>query len=147
MEEKYQEQFLTLLEAGFIACNQADEDSANKLFKAAKLLKPENSLVEIGLGYLHLHKLELKQACILFEKVMKREPENEMARSLWGISKSLMPEGATEGEKALHEMCTSTKDPYVKELTNTAIGFVDKFIHQKGGGPAELQKPKHKPKR
>ncbi len=142
-EKKWNEQFIVLLEAGYIACNQADEESSLKLFKAAKLLRPENSLCDVGIGYLHLHKLELKQACICFEGVIKKEPDNEMAHTLLGVAKSMMPQGAAEGEKILHKMNEGTKDPYVKELSNTAIDFVDRFIKGGGsGGPAEVKKPK-----
>ena len=57
---KFKDDFFLFLEAGFIAVNQADEDAAVKLFKAAQLLDPQQSLPQIGFGYLHLHKLELK---------------------------------------------------------------------------------------
>ena len=53
--KKYEEDFFLFLEAGFIAINQADEDSAVKLFKTCELLQPENPLIKIGFGYLHLH--------------------------------------------------------------------------------------------
>ena len=62
--KKYEEDFFLFLEAGFIAINQADEDSAVKLLKTCELMQPENPLIKIGFGYLHLHKLELKQALI-----------------------------------------------------------------------------------
>ena len=140
-EKKWAEHFFTLLEAGYIACNQADEESASRLFKASKLLKPENALCDVGMGYLHLHKLELKQACLKFEEVIKREPQNEMARTLLGVAKSLMPQGVSEGEQILHDMSSGTKDPYVKQLSETAIDFVDRFV-KKSGGPAEVKQPK-----
>ena len=53
--KKYLDDFILLVEAGFIAVNQADEDAATKLFHAAELLRPENVLSKIGFGYLHLH--------------------------------------------------------------------------------------------
>jgi len=69
----YKEHFITFLEAGFIAVNQADEDSAWKLFKAAELCNPKSQLPKIGFGYLHLHKLELKQAVETFDEVLKAD--------------------------------------------------------------------------
>ena len=48
---KYKEHFIVMVEAGFIAVNQADEDSAMKLFKAATLLDPKNLLPRVGMGY------------------------------------------------------------------------------------------------
>ncbi|MES2273069.1 MAG: SctF chaperone SctG, partial [Chlamydiota bacterium] len=59
--KKYKDDFFLLLEGGFIAVNQADEDAALKLFRTTELLDPENIMSKIGFGYLHLHKLELKQ--------------------------------------------------------------------------------------
>lgn len=141
-EKKCEGLFFYFLECGYIACNQADEDSALKLFHAAKLLKPQNILCDVGFGYLHLHKLELAKACEMFESVLHKEPNNEMARTLLGISKSMMPKGGAEGEKILHEIASTSKDPYVKQLSDTAIDFVDRFIKKSGGGPAEIQKPK-----
>lgn len=135
---KYKEDFLLMLESGFIAVNQADEDSAIKLFKAAELLNPENTLPQVGFGYLHLHKLELPQAVDCFEKVLKKEPKNEMAKAFLGICMSFMPKELSKGEKVLTETAKS-KDPMIRELGNTALTFVDKFI-KTAPGPAEKKK-------
>lgn len=132
--KQYEEDFVLLLEAGFIAVNQADEDSALKLFKAAELLKPENVLPKVGLGYLHLHKLELKQAVKIFEEVLKKEPDNDMARAFLGLCMSLMPNSLEKGEKILHQT-EKSRDPMIKTLSTTAIDFVEKFV-KKTPGPA-----------
>ena len=79
--KQYKEDFFLLLEAGFIAVNAADEDSAIKLFKASELLRPESTFPKVGFGYMHLCKLELKQAVALFREVLAKEPENEMAKT------------------------------------------------------------------
>ena len=79
------EDYILMIEAGFIAVNQADEDSALKLFRASEMLQPDNSLPKVGFGYLHLHKLELKQAVRIFEEVLEKEPNNEMAKTFLGI--------------------------------------------------------------
>lgn len=136
--KKYKEDFVLLLEAGFIAVNQADEDSALKLFKAAELLEKENSLPKVGFGYLHLHKLELNEAVRCFEDVLEKEPKNEMAKAFLGISLSFMPKDLTKGEKILADTAKS-KDPMIKELGHTALDFVDKFI-KTTPGPAEKKK-------
>jgi tetratricopeptide (TPR) repeat protein len=127
-----------LLETGFIAVNQSDEDSALKLFKAAKLLDPKNILPDVGLGYLYLHKLDLKQACAMFEKVLEVEPENEMAKTLLGICMSLAPPSLKKGEKILDEMCKA-HDPMIRQLSETAVSFVEQCI-KKSPSPAETQK-------
>lgn len=139
--KNYKEDFVLLLEAGFIAVNQADEDAALKLFKAAELLDPGNQLSKVGLGYLHLHKLDLKRACKCFEEVLEAEPNNEMARAFLGISMSLAPTSVDKGEKIL-EQTNHSKDPMIKKLSATAIDFVDKFL-KKSPTPAQGERKKN----
>ncbi len=140
---KYKEDFFLLVEGGFIAVNQADEDAALKLFRAAEMLNPEHSLPKIGIGYLHLHKLELKEACQSFQEVIEMQPENEMAKAFLGISMSLTPNQVSAGEKILTETATHSHDPLLKKLSNTAIDFVDTFV-KKTPGPAVSAKPADK---
>ncbi len=132
--KKYKEDFILLTEAGFIAVNQADEDSALKLFRAAELLDPANVLPKLGFGYLHLHKLDLKKAVKNFEEVLEKDPNNEMAKAFMGLSLSMMPNSVEKGEKML-EQTLKSKDPAVKQLAGSAIDFVEKFI-KKTPGPA-----------
>lgn len=136
--KNYKEDFLLILESGFIAVNQADEDSALKLFKAAELLNPENTLSQVGFGYLNLHKLELAQAMRRFEDVLKKEPTNEMAKALLGICMSLSPQQLNKGEKVLEETKKS-KDPMIKKLADTAMEFVEKCV-KTSPGPASGKK-------
>lgn len=133
---KYKHHFIVMVEAGFIAVNQADEDSAVKLFKAAALLDPKNLLPKIGIGYLHLCKLELKQACKLFDEILAEDPHNEMAKTFLGLSMSLNPAEVAKGEKILEESAQKTKDPMVKSLASSAIEFVEKFV-KKSPSPAQ----------
>ena len=140
MLNKYKEDFILLTEAGFIAVNQADEDAAKKLFHAALLLDATNTLPSIGLGYLAFHKLELTEAIKIFEEVLRKEPNNEMARTLLGITKSMTVNQVTEAEKLLHETSQSSEEN-IKKLSGMALEFVDKFI-KKEPSPAEVKKPK-----
>ena len=126
--QAYKDDFVLLLETGFIAAGQTDEDAALKLFRAAHLLSPENLLPKVGFGYIHLLKLELKQACRLFDEVLKVDPENHMARALLGLSTSLTIKEVDKGEKILEEALKHTKDPSVKSMAQTALDFVEKFI-------------------
>ncbi|MGC1877756.1 MAG: SctF chaperone SctG [Rhabdochlamydiaceae bacterium] len=135
---KTNEHFILLAEAGFIAINQADEDAAIKLFKASELLDPENDLPKIGMGYMHLCKLELKQAAKIFEGVLAVHPEHEIARALLGLSLSLNPSEIVKGEKVLEETLHKTKDPMVKGLATSALEFVEKFV-KKSPSPAAGQ--------
>lgn len=139
--QKFQDHFILLCEAGFIAVNQADEDAAIKLFKASELLNPTNTLPKVGMGYMHMMKLELKQACKFFEEVLGKEPQNEMARTFLGISLSLTATEVNKGEKILEETAKKSHDPMVKKLANSAIDFVEKFIKK---APTPLQAPPKK---
>jgi tetratricopeptide (TPR) repeat protein len=126
--KNFKDHFVLLLEAGFIAVNQADEDSALKLFKASELLNPKSSLPKIGLGYLYLHKLELKQSCKIFKEVLEVEPDNEMAKTFLGLALTFTSDKVSEGEKLLSDSATSSSDSQIKNLAETALDFVEKFV-------------------
>ncbi len=126
--EDFRKHLVLILEAGFIAVNQQDEDSALKLFKAAALLNPESTLPKVGIGYLHLHKLELKQACKAFEDVLEKEPYNDMAKAFLGLSMTMTTDKVAEGEKILTDTQLSTSDEQVKTLAASALDFVDRFV-------------------
>ncbi|MCB1085024.1 MAG: SctF chaperone SctG [Chlamydiia bacterium] len=132
---KYDEDFFLFLEAGFIAINQADEDAAVKMFKACELLRPDNSLIQLGMGYLHLHKLELKAAVKHFEDVIAKEPDNEMAQTFLGIALSLTPDQVAKGEKILKKTSKSASDAEVKKVSNTTLDFVEHFVKKQGESP------------
>jgi hypothetical protein len=140
------EDFILLAEAGFIAINQADEDAALKLFRAAELLNPKNTLPRIGMGYLHFLKLELKQAGKIFEDVLAAEPTNEMANALLGLSLALSPTETIKGEKILEEIVKTSQDPSVKTMALTAVEFVEKFV-KKPGAAVPQAAPKEKKKK
>ncbi|NDD58766.1 MAG: SctF chaperone SctG [Chlamydiae bacterium] len=129
--KKYKDHFIVMVEAGFIAVNQADEDCALKLFKAASLLDPNNQLPNVGLGYMHLCKLELKEACRIFNEILQKEPTNEMAKTFLGLSMSLDPKEISHGEKILEQSAEGSKDPAIKTLAHSAIEFVEKFVKKK----------------
>lgn len=137
---KYDEDFFLFLEAGFIAINQADEDAAVKMFKACELLRPENSLIKVGMGYLHLHKLELKASIKYFEEVLAKEPANELAKTFLGIAMTLTPDQVAKGEKILQETVKDTHDSQVKKVASTSLEFVDNFVKKPGGGKGPVPK-------
>lgn len=126
--QKYKDDFTMLLEGGFIASGRAEEDSALKLFRAAQLLKPDNALPKIGFGYIHLLKLELKQACHAFEEVLKKEPSNEMCKAMLGLSHALTIKEVDKGEKLLLDALKNSDDKSVKAMASTAIEFIEKFV-------------------
>lgn len=138
------EDFVLLAEAGFIAINQADEDAALKLFKAAELLSPGNTLPRICMGYLHFLKLELKQAGKIFEDILAKDPDNEMASALLGLSFALSPNETDKGEKLLEATAKKAKDPTVKTMALSAVDFVEKFVKKPGALHAKPSKEKKK---
>ena len=137
--KNYKEDTVLLIEAGFIAVNQADEDSATKLFKAASTIDPKNTLAEVGMGYLYLHKLELKQAVKIFENILKIEPKNEMAKAFLGLCMGLQPNLADKGEKML-EQTAKSKDPLISSLSDMGIDFIEKFVKQTPGPAGRAHK-------
>ena len=136
--QKFKDHFILLCEAGFVAVNQADEDAATKLFKASELRKPENTLPKVGMGYMQLMRLQLKDACRLFDEVIAKEPDNEMAKAFLGLSYALTSTDLEKGEKILGETAKDAEDAQVKKLAETALEFVEKFIKK---APTPLEKP------
>ncbi len=144
--QKYKEHFILLAEAGFIAVNQGDEDAAVKLFKAAELLDPQNLLPQIGMGYIHFCKLELKQAVVIFDKILAADPNNEMAKTFRGLALALNPTELAKGEKVLEEAAQKSHDPNVKTLAQSALDFVEKFV-KKAPTPTQAQGPSNTKKK
>ena len=107
-----------LVEAGFIAIKQVDEDSAKKCFYAAMIANPEESLPVVGLGIVSLFKLELDEAKQLFNTVLQKEPKNEMARTMLGIANlyTITDEGLKEGKELITEATHNTDQEEVKQL-------------------------------
>ncbi len=143
--QKYKDDFFLFLEGGFIAASQTDEDAALKLFRTAELMRPDNKLIKVGYGYIHLLKLELQQAIKTFEEVLKTDPTNDMARAMLGLSTALTGKETDKGEKILHEAAERTQDSTVKNMANTAIEFVEFFV-KKQPGPLQAPQPKKKKK-
>ena len=139
---QYKSDLILFLEAGFVAVNQMDEVTAKKLFAAALILDPQNSMPHVGIGYIHLQKLELAKAIAYFEKVLKDEPENQMARTFLGICFSMAPNKETEGEKILKETIKSD-DPLIKRLSHDTLEFVEKFV-KKAPPPGVAKEAKSK---
>jgi len=134
---KYEGDFFLFLEGGFVAINQANEDAAVKLFNACKLLQPKNLLITVGMGYLHLHKLELKHACQCFQGVLQEDPNNDIAQALLAITLSFTPDKIAKGEKILTELVKTSSDKQVKNVANVALDFIDNFVKKPGpAGPS-----------
>lgn len=136
--ENFKDDFFMLVEAGFVAVNAMDEDSAFKLFKAAEALNSTNMFPKVGYGYLYMCKLELKQAERMFRKALEKEPNNEVAKTLLGLTLSMHPNKGSEGEKML-EGLKKSEDKEIKNLAGDSLTFVDEFIKKKPT-PMDVQK-------
>ena len=126
-KKDFKDDFILFLETGFIGVNQMDAQGAANLFEACKLLEPENVLSDIGIGYLQINTLQLKHASATFNDVLKKDPENEMAKAFLGFAYALTPDKVADGEKILEETSKS-KDKTIKTLSDSALDFIDKFI-------------------
>ena len=112
--DDFRHDFALLIEAGFVAVKQLDETSARRLFEAAQVLKPDSTAPRIGLGYISLNKLEVKEASVIFEEVLKQEPDNYLAQAFLGISYLLVKAKRSKGEELINDACEKSDDPTIK---------------------------------
>jgi predicted Zn-dependent protease len=131
--QEYEKDFILFLECGFIAISQLDETSAKDLFAAAKLLQPNNTLLMIADGYMNFTKMQLEAAAKSFEAVLKKEPENEMAKTFLALTLSLTPKSMDQGEKMLKQIGSHSSDPAVKKLSADSITFVETYLKKPAG--------------
>lgn len=130
--DDFKEDALLLLEAGFIAINQADFESAKRLFKAAEILDADKNMCDIGKGYTALHKLDIPEAKKWFSKVLDRDPHHEMAKTFIAWTQIMDPKQLKEGEKSCEKVMKETKDSDMKQFASSALEFAEH--HAKGHG-------------
>jgi hypothetical protein len=126
--KKHHEDFVLLLEAGFVSIMHEDEDSTVKLFKAAQILDPHSVMPKIGLAYMHLLKLELQPAVFQIKRALEKEPENEFAKAIYAVILTFSPDMGSEGVHLLHKMHEHSKDPEIRKLTKNTEEFYEKFL-------------------
>lgn len=129
--EAFKEDFALLIEAGFVAVKQLDETSATRIFNAAHIVSPTSTAPMIGLGYIALNKLELKEAVKIFEYVINLEPENYLAITFLGICFLLIKPKRKKGEKLIREAMEKTSDPTIKNLGEISLDWADKDLKKK----------------
>ncbi|MBU6149292.1 MAG: hypothetical protein KGQ54_03775 [Verrucomicrobia bacterium] len=139
--KKHKDDFVLLLEAGFVSIMHQDEDSTIKLFKAAQLLDPENVMPKIGMAYMHLLKLDLRPAISYIKQALNKEPKNEFAQALYGVILTFSPDMGAEGAQLLHKTHEHTSDPDIRKLTKNAEDFYTKYI-KTPPSPADVLSPK-----
>ena len=133
--EEFLEDFPLLIEAGFIAVKQLDEISASRIFIGAQALSPFNTAPQIGLGYIALNKLEVKEATQIFETVLLSEPENYLAQTFLGMCFLLSKGKQKKGEKLIKDAMEKTKDPTVKNLGTISLEWAEKDLTKKNKSP------------
>lgn len=126
--ETFKEDFSLIIEAGFVAVKQLDETSAARLFHAAQALSPNSTAPRIGLGYIALNKLEIKEATKIFEEVMSKEPENYLAQTFLGICFLLSKPKRKKGEKLILEAMEKTDNPSIKSLGEVSLEWANKDL-------------------
>jgi len=129
---EFKDDFSLFIEAGFIAVKQLDETSALRLFDAAQVLNPDHSAPKIGIGYVALNKLEVKQATKIFTEVTEKEPTNWLAQTFLGICYLLTKPKRKKGEKLIHEAIEKTTDPTVKSLGTISLEWAEKDLYKAG---------------
>lgn len=126
--EGFKSDFPLLIEAGFVAAKQMDETSAKHIFNAAQVLNPSSSAPKIGIGYIALNKLEIKEATKIFEGIMEAEPENYLAQAFLGISYLLGKTKYKKGEKLIKEASEKSNDPTIQSLCKLAVEWAEKDL-------------------
>ena len=132
-EEKlsdFKDDFQMLIEAAFIAVKQLDEVSATRMFHAAHVLNTKSTAPYIGLGFIALNKLEIKQAVKIFEEVLLQEPENYLAQTFLGICFLLNKPKRKKGEQLIKEAMEKTDDSTVKDLGAISLEWAEKDLQK-----------------
>lgn len=133
--QEFKEDFALFIEAGFVAVKQLDEISAKRLFEAAQLLSPQSTAPQIGLGYIALNKLQIKEASQMFESVIEKEPENYLALTFLGICYLLNKQKRKKGEKLINDAMAKTTDPTVKNLGLISLEWAEKDLKKTTKAP------------
>ena len=137
-EEKFtefKEDFALLIETCFIAVKQMDEISALRIFACAQALSVLNTAPKIGLGFIAINKLEIKEATRIFQSVVDVEPENYLAQTFLGICALLTKGKRSKGEKLIQEAMAKTTDSTIKNLGATSLQWAEKDLSKKSSAP------------
>jgi len=126
--EELKEDFSLMIEAGFIAVKQLDAISASRIFIAAQMISPGHTAPQIGLGYIALNQLNIKEATHIFESIVEKEPENHLAQTFLGISYLLSKPKRKKGERIIKEAMEKTDDPTIKNLGSISLEWAEKDL-------------------
>jgi len=124
----FKSDFPLLIEAGFLAVKQLDETSARRLFEAAKALNPESTAPQIGLGYIELNKLNVKDATDIFQRIVEKETNNHLAEAFLGICFLLTQKDREKGVKMIQKVIKKTEDDTIVNLGKIALEWSEKDL-------------------
>lgn len=133
--DHFKDDFVLLIEAGFVAVKQLDEIAARRLFKAAELLNPDNPASQLGLGYIALNKLQLNEATKMFESILKKEPTHYLAQALLGVCYIMSKTKRKKGEELIQDAKEKSDDPTIKNLANVCTEWANKDLKSKDFSP------------
>lgn len=125
---EFRDDFSLMIEAGFVAVKQLDETSATRIFHAAQVISPTSTAPQLGLGYIALNKLELKEATKVFEEILEKEPGNHLAKTFLGICFLLNKSKRKKGEKLIQEVMDKATDPTIKSLGKISLEWAEKDL-------------------
>ncbi len=131
----FKSDFALLLEGGFIAVNQLDEENAWRLFASAQVLEPNHSGPLMGFGNIHLNKMEAEEAVRIFSAIVEQEPDNEMAKAFLGVACVITKKDLVRGEKLLKGAAECKTIPSVKQLGELWLNALDKIIKKQPARP------------
>ncbi|MEX1012469.1 MAG: SctF chaperone SctG [Waddliaceae bacterium] len=126
--EPFRKDFPMLIEAGFVAVKQLDGICAQRIFQAAQMLNPHNVAPKVGMGYIALNKLELKEGKRIFQEVLEEEPDNWLAQTFLGICYLLSKSKQSHGEKLIQEAMEKTDDPTIVNLGKVSLEWAEKDL-------------------
>lgn len=124
----FKEDFSLLIEAGFVAVKQLDAISSSRLFVAAQMVSPGHTAPQIGLGYIALNQLNVKEATHIFEHVIEKEPENHLAQTFLGMCYLLSKPKRKKGERIIKEAMEKSDDPTIKNLGEISLRWAEKDL-------------------
>lgn len=128
MKDEFDSDFSLFIEAGFVAVRQLDEQGARQCFHAAQVIRPDDPTPMIGLGYIALNKLEIKEAADAFTKVVEKYPEHHLAQTFLGMTYLLSKNKKNEGKKLIKKVMRQTDDETVKNLGKISLDWCEKDI-------------------
>jgi len=131
----FKDDFVLLIEAGFVAVKQLDEIAARRLFKAAELLNPDHPASQLGLGYIALNKLQVNEATKIFETIITKDPSHYLAQALLGVCYMMSKNKRKKGEELIEDAKAKSDDPTIQNLAKICSEWANKDLKSKEFSP------------